>query len=160
MSQEPALEPITPLQERKLAITIFNATWDLIDQETRSQEEIDAMICSAHASLYHWGQVGDAGNLSIGHWQVAHVYTILRHGDEALYHAQRCFDITTAAGLGDWRLAFAYEALARASASAGDIARCRAFREQAARAGAEITEPGERAHFETELARGPWFEAA
>jgi hypothetical protein len=142
---------------RKLAVDLFNATWDLIDKAERTAEEDATMIHTAHASLYHWSQAGDASNRCVGEWQVAHVYTILQHGQAALYHAQRCLDLTTAHNLVDWQVAFAYEALARAYASSGDAEQCRLHRARAAELGAAIEKDGERRHFETELAKEPWF---
>jgi hypothetical protein len=143
---------------RKLAVDLFNETWDLIDRLERTEEEEATMIHKAHASLYHWSQVGNASNLSVGEWQIAHVYTILRHGAAALYHAQRCVSMATANNLVDWQLAFAYEALARAYAALGDAGECGRHRARAIELGAAIAKEGERSHFQTELAKGPWFD--
>jgi hypothetical protein len=54
-----------------------------------------------------------------------------RPGEPSLHHAQRVLDICTANGIGDWDLAFGYEALARACAVAGDRAAARSWTEQA-----------------------------
>ena len=35
------------------------------------------MIHAAHASRYHWSQVGTKANLARGEWQVSRVYTVL-----------------------------------------------------------------------------------
>ena len=45
---------------------------------------------------------------------------MIERAEPALYHARRCLEICEANGIGDFDLAFAYEALARASAVAGD----------------------------------------
>jgi hypothetical protein len=148
---------IDPAFHRKLAVALFNETWDLIDQAERTAEEDATMIHKAHASLYHWSQVGDASNLCVGEWQIAHVYTILRHGHSALYHAQRCLELATTNNLLDWQRAFAYEALARAHAALGNAQECRQHRARATELGAAIQKEGERDHFQTELAKEPWF---
>jgi hypothetical protein len=54
-------------------------------------------------------------------------------------------DICLENGIGDWDLAFAYEALARASAVAGDAGQARSYTDQALAAAKEIAEDGERA---------------
>ena len=43
---------------KKFAVELFNRTWDLLDKEDRTQEEADTMIHAAHASRYHWGEIG------------------------------------------------------------------------------------------------------
>jgi tetratricopeptide (TPR) repeat protein len=137
--------------ERRQAIALFNGTWDLMEKEDRTTEEDDRMLHMAHASRYHWGQVGTAANLARGEWQVSRVYTVLGRGEPALHHAQRVLDICRANGIGDWDLAFAYEALARASAVAGDAEQARAFTEQALAAAEDITEDQERELVLTDL---------
>ena len=42
---------------RKLAATLFNATWDLLDKSERSPDEDAAMLGRAHASRHHWAEV-------------------------------------------------------------------------------------------------------
>lgn len=159
--EQPGLAPveITDVIHKKLAVDLFNVTWDLIEKTDRSPADDDQMLHTAHASCYHWSRVGTPQNFAIGAWQVAHVHSLLRLGDAAVYHAERCLAICRENGLGDWRLAFAYEALARAHASAGHTHEARRYRAQAAEAGDAITEEGERNHFRAELAKGPWFDA-
>ena len=110
-----------PADERQLAIDLFNGVWRLLDKEDRTVEEDDRMLHMAHASRYHWGQVGTAANLARGEWQCSHVYAVLGRAEPAAHHARRVLEICQANGIGDWDLGFAYEALARASAVAGDL---------------------------------------
>jgi hypothetical protein len=156
-TSETAAPEINAAIHKKLAIDLFNATWDLIDKQDRTAEENDAMIHRAHASYYHWSQVGQPTHLAVGVWQVAHVYTILQQCESAVYHASRNLDICRTHGIGDWQLAFAYEALARAYAAAGEAERSRHYRAEATEHGAKIAEQGERDHFQAEFAKGPWF---
>ncbi len=137
--------------ERQQAIDLFNGVWRLMEQEERSTEEDDTMLHMAHASRYHWGQVGTVANLARGEWQVSRVYTVLGRGEPALHHARRVLEICRANGIGDWDLAFAYEALARASAVAGDAEQARAFTEQALAAAEDIAEDEERELVLTDL---------
>jgi len=72
------------------------------------------MIHAAHASRYHWGKIGAPVNFARGEWQISRVYSILKRFEAALYHAQRCLEICKGNKIGDFDLAYAYEALARA----------------------------------------------
>ena len=51
-------ESVAAADHRKLAIELFNHTWTLMDLESRTVEQTDEMLHSAHASTYHWLQVG------------------------------------------------------------------------------------------------------
>ncbi len=64
----------------------FNKTWDHIDKDgNRSTEESMEMLHTAIASLWHWTQREDVTpkNLSIGYWQVSHVYCLLKQPNNA-----------------------------------------------------------------------------
>ena len=102
--------------ERKLAASLFNHVWDLMEKKNRTIEENDRMIHAAHASRYHWAN-GEPVNLARGEWQVSRVYSIQGRSEPALYHARRSLQICKDNRIGDFDLAFAYEAIARASAS-------------------------------------------
>jgi len=130
--------------ERRLAAALFNATWTLMEKEDRTRDEDDAMLHMAHASRHHWGQIGKPENLGRGEWQCSRVYAVLGRAEPCLHHAQRCLDICQENGIGDWDLAFAYEALARGHAVAGDMDQARAFTQQALAAAEDIAEDDER----------------
>jgi tetratricopeptide (TPR) repeat protein len=136
---------------RKFAVDLFNLTWDLLDKEDRTLEEADAMIHAAHASRYHWGEIGTPLEFARGEWQISRVYAVLNHSQAALHHAQRCLDICRANEIGDLDLAFAYEALARAYAVAGDAAQSGEYIELAMRAAEQIEDAGNREYLEGEL---------
>lgn len=140
---------------RKFAIQAFNDAWTLIEKADRTPAEDDALLNTAHASRYHWGVVGTPKNISIGEWQISHVYTLLNRAEPALYHAQRCLDVCLENGIGDFPLAYAYEALCRASATAGDKAASERFREEALRAADGIAETEEREKLLQDLATVP-----
>jgi hypothetical protein len=107
---------------RATAVSLFNDVWSLLGQADRTPEDDDRMLHMAHASRYHWGQVGTAVNLVRGEWQCSRVYAELGRGEPARHHARRALDLCRAAGIGDFDLAFCYEAMARASAVCGDAA--------------------------------------
>jgi hypothetical protein len=144
-------EPMDPDDERRLGIALFNATWTLLEKEQRTRADEDALLHMAHASAHHWRQVGTAANFARGEWQCSRVYAVLRRAEPCLHHAQRSLDICQENGLGDFDLAFAYEALARGHAIAGDVDQVRAHTEQALAAADDIKEDDDRELLLTDL---------
>ena len=136
---------------RKYAVSLFNYVWSLLDKPERTVEEDDTMVHAAHASRYHWGQIGTPLEFARGEWQIARVYAVLGRPQPALYHARRCLELCQANHIGDFDLAFAYEALARAYAAAGEVESCQANLRLAQAAGAEIADKEDRDYFFTEL---------
>ena len=144
-------EPMDPEDERRVGAALFNATWTLLEKESRSRDEDDAMLHMAHASAHHWRQVGKPQNLARGEWQCSRVYAVLRRAEPCLHHAQRVLDICQENSLGDFDLAFAYEALARGHAIAGDTEQVRAYTEQALVAAEDIKDDDDRELVLTDL---------
>lgn len=147
-------EPIDAETRRRLAVDCFNKTWTLIEKTDRTREDDDEMLHCAHASRYHWGEIGTAANRARGEWQCSRVYSVLGRPEPALHHAQRCLEICESepGALEDWDLPFAYEALARAYAVAGDAESSRRWLERG-RAGAEaIADEDGRALLDADLA--------
>src|ERR1700712_2956959 len=135
------------LNHRAIGIELFNRTWELMGKEGRTVEEDDAMLHMAHASAHHWraeGTGATANNLARSEWQVARVYTVRGRGEPAGYHARRCLEICQANGIGDWDLAYAYEALARAASVAGDLTAATEWAGQARRAAGDLAEDEDR----------------
>jgi DNA-binding transcriptional MerR regulator len=139
-----AASPISPDDQRELAKYLFNRVWSFMEREDRTPEDDDTMLNAAHSSRYHWSQVGTPRNIARGDWQVSRVYALLRRAEPCLYHAQHVLDICRSNGFGDFDLAFAYEALARGQAVAGDAAAARAYTEQALAVAEDIAEDDDR----------------
>jgi hypothetical protein len=142
---------------RLLAAQLFNETWSLLERTDRSPADDDRMLHAAHASRYHWERVPTAtpANLSRGEWQISRVYNVLNRAEPALYHARRTLELCREHGIGDWDLAFAHEALARAYAVAGDMARARSHTDQALAAAEDISEAEDRELLLADLATIP-----
>ena len=136
---------------RKFAVDLFNLVWDLLDRGERTKEEDDRMLHAAHASRFHWGEIGTPLEFERGEWQISRVYAVLNRPQAAIYHAQRCLDICTANQIGDFDIAFAYEALARAYAIAGESEKSREYVRLAQQAGEQIEDEGNREYFSSEL---------
>jgi DNA-binding transcriptional MerR regulator len=136
----------TVTDERMLGAQLFNQTWRLMEQENRGRDDDDRMIHTAHASRYHWGQAASAtpAHLARGEWQISRVYCVLGRAEPALHHARRVLDICLENGIGDWDLAFAYEAMARASAVAQDMDAARGYTDKALAAVENVDEDEDR----------------
>jgi hypothetical protein len=119
----------------------------------KSRADDDRMLHAAHASRFHWGEAPEREqiNLARGEWQVSRVYTVLERAEPAIWHAQRCLDHVEAAGAGDWDLAYAYEALARAHALAGNPEAAE-WKAKARAAGDQIADPEDKEHFNDDYA--------
>jgi DNA-binding transcriptional MerR regulator len=141
--------------ERQLAADLFNLVWTLLEQPGRSTEDDDRMLHAAHASRYHWGNVGGPEQLAIGEWQCARVYSVLGRGEPALHHARRCLEIAQAGSVPDWLVASAHEGLARAYLVAGDPAAALASRDAARAVLATVGDAEDRQIVEDDLASLP-----
>ena len=144
--------PQTKESHRKFAIDLFNLTWNLLDKKDRTPEEDDKMIHAAHASRFHWGEIGTPLEFERGEWQISRVYSVLKRSEPALYHAKRCLEICKKNNIGDFDIAFAYEALARAYAAAGLKSQCNENMELARKAGQQIKREDDKKYFLSELA--------
>jgi DNA-binding transcriptional MerR regulator len=132
------------LDHRALAVRLFNATWELLERENRTRDDDDRMLHMAHASRFHWGEVGTAAQRARGEWQVSRVYCVLRRPEPALHHATRVVQVCLEHGIGDWDLGFGYEAIARAHAVAGNAGEARRATEQALAAARQIADDVDR----------------
>jgi DNA-binding transcriptional MerR regulator len=140
--------------QRRLGVDLFNKTWTLLEKEGRTQEEDDEMIHCAHASAYHWLQVGTKANRARSEWQCSRVHAILGHVEAALRHARRCLELVEGHpdDMKDWDLPAAYEALARAHMVAGDVEETRRFAELGRAATARIEDEDDRGVIEADFA--------
>lgn len=139
------------LDHRSMAVATFNATWDLMDKDLRTAEENDMMVHSAHASRYHWGQVGGPTEFERGDWQLSRAYALLGKGPEALHYAKHCLSTCQENGIGDFDLAFAYEAMARAHAIQENWREADRYTQLAKEAADAIEDEGNKEYFLGEL---------
>jgi hypothetical protein len=148
---------ITPAIHRQLAVDLFNATWQLLDKADRSPDDINRMIHAAHASAYHWLQIGEPVNFARSHWQISRVYAVVNQPEPALFHARHSLDICLEEEIGDFDLAFAYEALARSNAVARNRSLAQKNIKLAQEAGQQIKEKDDRQYFFDQLATVPGY---
>ena len=106
----------------RFGVECFNGAWDLLEKEDRSEDETAEMIHMAHASLWHWrrSEHGDPQHFAVGTWQLSRVYAVAGMPEQARRYGQESLLLCRHHDLPAFYLAYAYEALARAAAEAGD----------------------------------------
>jgi len=138
-------EALDVATQRQLAVDLFNRAWKLLEKPDRTPAEDDELLHCVHASRYHWIGAGTQVNAARGEWQCSRVYAVLGRGEPALHHARRCLELAeTAADAAPWDVPFAYEALARAYAVAGDDDEARRWLTRAREAAEAIEKEGDR----------------
>ena len=136
--------PLSDEQHKACGKALFNFAWTLLKKPDRSVDDDDMMVHACHAMYLHWSKVGEAVNFARAEWQLSRVYAVLGRAETALHHATRCLDICRANDLGGFDLAFAYEALARASAVAAGTDEVRRYLDLAHEAAAGIADDEDR----------------
>jgi hypothetical protein len=144
-------------EQRRLGAALFNRVWTMLETPDRTREQDEWMIDAAHASALHWRESGMARpeNHARSAWQISRVYAVTGRGEPALHHARRCLEICEENGIGDFDLAFAHEAMARAHWVAGDHDEARRYAALAQESGAAIEEDDDREIFQADLATLP-----
>lgn len=118
-----ALEGIVDQEtQRRIAGALYNRTWDLLDLgDARTDAQTHEMVDCAHASNWHWAQIGGLEQAVVGEWMISRVNAAAGHGEAAVRHAQRAFTLLHSGdGLPDWLEASVQEGLARAHLAEGD----------------------------------------
>ena len=144
MPTRPTSISVHPETQKQIAIELFNYVWTLLERPDRTARDDDLMVDAAHASRLFWEEPGGPANHARGEWQISRVYATVRRSEPALHHAQRCLDICRQYDLGGFDLAYAYEALARAHALAGDGEAAARWRAQAREAADAIADTEDR----------------
>ncbi len=143
------------LDHRALGVALYNDSWRLLEKE-RTPEEDEELLHQAHASAYHWLKAPECEpkNRARGEWMCSRVYAVLGRPEPALHHAERCLQIVEASprDMDDFDLPFAYEALARANAAAGNSDDVLRYEQEAREAAEQITDAEDKELVLTDLA--------
>jgi hypothetical protein len=133
--------------------------WELLGTTDRSSVDDERMLYAAWASAYHWLRAGTAVHHQRAEWLLSRAYTVLGDAPAAMVHARRCLELTeTSPGeMAPFDLAYACEAIARASALTGDEHEATHYLELAREAGTRITNAEDRQIFEGDLNGGNWY---
>ena len=145
-------QPLRVDESRGLAVRLYNDAWTLLEKENRTRADDDELLNVTHASAYHWSRAAlGPEHAARSQWQISRVNAVLGRGAAALYHAERCLEHCTENGIGDWDLASAYEALARAHRVAGNETEYRCNLELGRAALAQIADEEDREHIADQL---------
>lgn len=139
------------------ATSLYNQSWDILLKDARTDGDTELLLDTAHASLYHWRQVGEPINILRGQWMLAHVYTMLGYSNEAKRHSEICLRLAEEQQVTDWDLAYAFSARARSAALCQDRAGFTMWHDKALKAGEQIKEEGDKDQFFTDLNDDNWF---
>lgn len=142
---------ITPAQHRRLAIICNNSTWEMVDAE-RTTANDEEMLRRAYAAAYHWQRAegSEPVNEARAVWLISKVQLLAGMAERALHYADGCLALCDEHALGDFDLAYALDARARALAALGRHAEATAVLD-AARS-VPIADPDDRAAVEADLA--------
>ena len=139
---------------RYFSVTCFNQAWDLIDKAERTPEEEEQMIRLSLASHWHWTQREDFAktNESVAHWQTSRIYALLGQAENARRYGKLSLAAASADGVTPFYVGYAYDALARAEAIAGNQSEIEEYLAKARKAAAQISNAEERKMLEGDLA--------
>ncbi len=101
----------------------FDILWKLIKKPHDYPRDIEEMIHLAHSSFWHWRHNPRAKpeDISRAYWLLSRTYAIAEDGKNSLFYAKRALDVAIKRELGPYHLAYAYEAMARASFKVNQI---------------------------------------
>lgn len=133
---------------RRFAIECNNRAWRLSEQRARSRAEDAEMLHAAHAAAFHWSKVGTELNKSRATMLLAHVHALLGIGQSAKSYASQAFEYVLSHESPPWEVAFAHAVLSNAASAAGDHVLHAKHYDIAAKLGAALQDPEERAIFD------------
>jgi hypothetical protein len=133
--------------------------WELLEKRDRTPEESAVMLHLAHASCAHWLAAGNETHHQRGEWLIARVNTVLGYPEAALRHARACMDLTMKYPdrMEDFDRAYAFEALARSHALAGNRSEADLYLRKSQEAGESIIGDENKGVFTSDLASGDWY---
>jgi hypothetical protein len=125
---------------RRFAMSCNNRAWDL-STEVRTPAQDREMLNAAHASAWHWEQVGSELNRMRATLLLAEVHALLGMGSSALMLAETMREYFTNRETPDWEIAFTHTIYAHAAHAAGRLAEYReAYRQATAAIGSVAKE--------------------
>lgn len=145
--------------QKEFAVKSNGRVWELLGKAERSQTEEDELLYAAHASCFHWLQVGTGVHHQRGEYLIAKVYINLGVAERALHHAHRCLALTQqhTEEMKDFDVAYAYECMARAQAMSGHREEALKFYRLAQQAGEVISNAGDKKYFDGDFAGDDWY---
>lgn len=130
---------------RWFAVEFNNVAWELCELPARTADETERMIDAAHASAYHWRQVGTVLNTLRGQVLLTSCYLAASQSEGALRHAYCALELLSAAeGATPFDRVGALGSAAGAMALAGKNAEAERLRAEARGALSQLTDEDDR----------------
>lgn len=142
---DPASPDEAALWQRRLASQANNRAWRLSESTSRSAQEDEEMLQAAHAAMYLWKIVGDAGNRAHAAMLVAHAYSLLRLPRPARHYWTQAEPFFLQREREPWEKACALAVASGVAASAGDAEVHAARYREAEQLIASLPDPEDRA---------------
>jgi len=138
---------------KRFSAECFNKVWEFIDKKERSPEEEEEMLRLAMTSHWHWTQRSDYApdKASVGYWQISRVFALMGQADNARRFAKRSLDVLENVEVDPFFIGYAYEALARAEAVAGDGTATKRYLDVASGIAAKLSDEEMRAMLAADL---------
>jgi hypothetical protein len=119
MTTQPEEEEIRQWHKR-FAVEANNRAWDLAEQSGLTADEKIELFHTAHASAYHWSQIGTPQQIAQAELLLGHAHATLGNGEVAMEFATSAWDTITSGESAPWEVAFARAILAGAAAAASN----------------------------------------
>lgn len=119
---------------RRLASQANNRAWDLAENLSRTDDDDQEMLSAAHAAAFFWNIVGSTKNRAHAELLLAHVYGLLRHGEEGARHLSKAKRLFAEENLDASELAIFHIVQANVAVACGDAERHRSSYAAAERA--------------------------
>jgi len=110
---------------KRFAMSCNNRAWDLATAHRSAAHERE-MLDAAHASAWHWSQVGTELNRMRATMLLAEVHALAGHGALAMTYAREMRSYFLGRDTPDWELAFTHAIYAHAAHASGDATEHRA----------------------------------
>lgn len=150
MADKPTPEDMA-LWQRRLASQANNRAWTLAEALHRSPEEDEEMLQAAHAAMYFWNIVGDAGHRGHAALLLAHVYALLKLPGPAAHYLRKSLAYFGQRECAPWEIAFSRAVQANVAAVEGNAAAYAMHYAEAEAAAAHMTDPQTREMFAATL---------
>jgi len=132
------------LWQRRLASQANNRAWRLAELASRTPEEDEDMLQGAHAAMYFWKIVGNAGNRAHAAQLLAHVYSLLRLPNPAKYYWAQSEPFFLRQACEPWEKALAFAVQSNVAAATGESALQESSYQEAERLIAALPDPEDR----------------
>ena len=99
---------------RWFAVEMNNQAWDLLESDSRTDQDNEVLRNTAHAAWRHWWEVGTSINQQRAECLLAQVHAELGESESAAHHARLALGDSAADSMQPFDWAFTHDAASRA----------------------------------------------